>query len=220
MLTLGACSALAPPPTPVAGTLAPAATLPPPWTATARAGVSPSPSPSLAEKTEALAPTATPSLFHVASAEEAQLALDTSSVRMLNRIMSADRSLTLLEPEPLLWGGSWCAASQEILEQNFAVMETLLFAGGFEIDPTLYATNDYGSHDPENLTFCRGHYVLIDSWPYGLTFLEVRHVIRERLNDGWDEYQPDTLVTRFVVYVGATGPSAGGQEVAGLATAR
>jgi hypothetical protein len=199
---LAACSALGPPPSaPPVGTHAPAATLPPAWTPTGRAGFSQAPSPSPAEETEA--PTPTPLLFHVASAERARRALDTSSARILNDIMAPDFSLSLLAPEPLLWAGGWCAASQEILDQNLTVMDTLLFASGFLIDPNLYITSDYGGAEPEGPSFCRRTFVLIDSWPEGMTFLEVRHVIYEPLSDGWDEYQPDTLVARFVVYIGS-----------------
>jgi hypothetical protein len=160
------------------------------------------PSPSSAEETEVPAPTATPSLFHVASADKARLAFDQSSVRTLNQIMSPDRTLVLPESEPLLWGSGWCAASKEILEQNYEVMETRLFVSGFEIDPAYYVARDYGSDDPENPTFCRSYFVLIDSWPEGLTYLEVRDVIREPLYDGWGHYEPGLVRHPFVVCVG------------------
>jgi hypothetical protein len=197
---LAACSPLGALPTPVAGTLAPAATFPPPWTATAWAGVSASPSPSLAESTEA--PTPSPLLFHVASAEKARLAFEDGSIRTLNQIMNPDRTLVLPESEPLLWGSGWCAASKEILEQNYEVMETRLFVSGFEIDPAYYVARDYGSDDPENPTFCRSYYVLIDSWPEGLTYLEWRDAIREPLYDGWGHYEPGLVRHPFAVCVG------------------
>jgi hypothetical protein len=109
------------------------------------------PTPSPAEEIVATrTPTPTSSIFHVASAEKARLAFDEGSVRTLNQIMNPDRTLTLPESEPLLWGSGWCAASKEILEQNYDVMETRLSVSGFEIDPVYYVARDYGSEDPED----------------------------------------------------------------------
>jgi hypothetical protein len=196
---LAGCAALGPPPSaPPTGTHAPAATLPPAWTPTGGARALTGGVPGEVGPTS----TAAPSFFHVASVEETRQAIRAGSVPLLNRIMAEDNTLAMPEPEPLLWYGSWCASNREIMEQNFTVMETLLYASGFEIDPGSYATVDYGSGEAGNTTFCRGTYVLIDSWPYGMTFLEVRHVIHEALSDGWDNHQPDTIVTRFVVLVG------------------
>jgi hypothetical protein len=174
------------------------ASLPPPWSPTARDFASPTSGP--IEATQA--PTPTPPRFHVASAEGARFAFVSSSVRTLNEIMNPDRTLALPESEPLLWGSGWCAASQEILDQNYQVMGTRLYVNGFEIDPAYYATRDYGSADPENPTFCRSLYILIDSWPSGMTLLEVRHAILEPLSDGWTDVAPGLIRNPFVVYVG------------------
>ena len=140
--------------------------------------------------------------FEVASAGDARRAFESSSTRSLNRIMTPDQTLSLPESEPLLWGSGWCAKSLEILEQNDSAMDTHLLVDTIQIDPDYNASRDYGSDDPTNPTFCRSHYVLIDSWPDGLTCLEVRLTILEPLSDGWDEYDPGTFTIPYCVHVG------------------
>jgi len=140
--------------------------------------------------------------FEVASAVEARRAHESSSARTLNRIMTPDRTLSLPEPEPLLWGSGWCAQSQAILEQNETAIETQLLVEGMQIDPSYYASRDYGSNDPSSPTFCRSHYVLIDAWPDGPTCLEVRLIIVEPLSDGWEKYQPGVIAVPYCVHIG------------------
>lgn len=176
-----------------------AASLPPLWTSTVPPGTLAPTTPTFTRPV----PTPTPSRFHVASAAEARLAFETSSARTLNQLMGLNRTLTLSEPEPLLFASGWCAASQEILEENYKVIETRLVVSGFEIDPSYYATRDFnGTADPANPTYCRSSYVLIDSWPGGMTYLEVRHKILEPLSDGWDEYALGVIQTPIIVYIG------------------
>ena len=107
------------------------------------------------------------------------------------------------EPEPLLWGSGWCASTQEILEQNYTVMGTRLFVNDFQIDPAYYATRDYTSDDIANPAFCRSYYILIDSWPKGMTCLEARYAILEPLYDGWEEYDRGLIAIPNCVYVGS-----------------
>jgi len=196
---LTACAAgvaVSPSPAPAGPALA--ASLPPRWSPTAPPTTLPPTTPTATRRV----PTPTPARLHVASAAEASLAFETSSARTLNQLMGEDRTLTLTEPEPLLFSSGWCATSQEILEENYKVIETRLVVSGFEIDPAYYATRDFnGTGDPANPTFCRSSYVLIDSWPSGMTYLEVRHKILEPLSDGWDDYAPQVIQTRIVVFI-------------------
>ena len=140
--------------------------------------------------------------FVVASAANARRAHESSSARLLNRIMTADRTISLSESEPLLWGSGWCAASHEILEQNDEAIKTQLIVEGIQIDSDYYASRDYGSNDPADPTYCRSHYILIDSWPQGPTCLEVRLAIPEPLSDGWDQYEPSVIAVPYCVHVG------------------
>ena len=157
----------------------------------------------LNKKDAASSPRATmPPGFEVATARQARNAFEYSSARSLNRLTTPDQTLNLSESEPLLLGSGWCASSQQILEQNDIAMETHLLVNGIRVDPAYYASRDYGSDDPTNPTFCRSHYVLINSWPDGRTCLEVRLVITEPLSDGWDEYGQGSIAIPYCVYVG------------------
>ena len=151
---------------------------------------------------EDLVPSPIPPRFHVASAEEAQLAFDSSSTRSLNQVMDPDRTLSMADSEPLLWGSGWCATTQEILEQNNTAMGTRLFVNDFQIDPTYYSTRVYSSDDVDNPAVCRSYYILIDSWPRGMTCLEARYAILEPLFDGWEEYDPGLIRIPYCVFVG------------------
>jgi hypothetical protein len=185
--------------------------LPPQWTSTALQAL-PSPvephalagepstplTPSPATATQ-MPPSSTPLPFHVAPAMDARNAYESSSVRLLNQIMEPEHTLTLTDNEPLLWISGWCAISQEILDQNLTVMETRLYVDGYFINPKYYWSRDYGSDDPQNPSFCRGVYILIDSWREGNTCLEAQYAILEPLFDGWSEYPRGPISSYFCV---------------------
>jgi hypothetical protein len=137
----------------------------------------------------------------VSTAEDARKAFESSSARSINRLITPGQTLNLTESEPLLLGGGWCASTREILDQNDLMMETKLFVEDVQIDPILYASRDYGSDDPDNPTFCRSYYVLLESWPEGKTCIEVDIEILEPLSDGWDDYDRGIVAVPYCVFL-------------------
>jgi len=169
--------------------------LPPSWTATPETptAIFPAESPLPATAvTEA-------QLFIVGSAEAAATANETESAHWVNRIMDEQYHVRITTSEPLLWGTGWCASSREILDANFQAMEPQLFVNGETITSERYAVRDYGNPDPANRTYCRSHFVLVESWPVGSTTLKACYLIRRAVNDGWSDYSPGYSCTNFTV---------------------
>jgi hypothetical protein len=169
--------------------------LPPSWTATpeALAAILPTDSPlptSAAKQVQT---------FVVGSAEAAAAASESESAQRVNRLMDEQYHVRITTSEPLLWGTGWCASSPAILDANFRAMEPQLFVNGETISSERYAVRDYGNPDPDNRTYCRSHFVLVESWPVGSTTLKACYLIREAVNDGWSDYSPGYSCTNFTV---------------------
>ncbi len=174
--------------------------LPPSWTPTQPPSPVESATASPATDTPATVPPAVEApTFALGSAEEAAQANLADDVLWVNQIMNAEHQVVIASSEPLLWGKGWCASTQEILDANFELMTAQLFVNGETIEPSYYSVRDYGNTGPEERTYCRSHFVLVRSWPTGVTTLKGCYLITQRLNDGWSDYDPGYSCSNFIV---------------------
>ncbi len=137
--------------------------------------------------------------LHVANYEEALSAFESPDTQYLNKIIEPNQTYIMETHEPLLWGSEWCAKTPELLNQNLFSITTWLHANGNWIDPFLYVSQFHGGDESTNPKFCRGIYVLIDSWPVGMTCLEIHRSISETINDGWSDHEAGKTNLRYCV---------------------
>jgi serine/threonine protein kinase len=99
--------------------------------------------------------------------------------------------------KPVLYYQGWEAIDSTTLTEN---MEKIEFE--FRIDGELIPDHQIASKivplDESEILISA---IFIDDWPEGTYELESRLIIKEMLNDGWSDYEPQTLAKKSVVTV-------------------
>jgi hypothetical protein len=106
-------------------------------------------------------------------------------------------TIALSESEPLLWAWGWCAATQEILNENIENI-SLEFKSEDEIIPT----EDFLELEYENGgQFCRVFVGALDNWPAGEHHLSTTVTYEKSINDGSADYPAGTQIFDYSVYI-------------------
>jgi hypothetical protein len=106
-------------------------------------------------------------------------------------------TIALSESSPLLWAWGWCAASQEILNDNYENI-SLDFKLGEEAIPA----EDFLKLDYENGgQFCRVLVGALDNWPAGEHHLSTTVTFEKPINDGSADYPAGTQIFNYAVYI-------------------
>jgi len=98
--------------------------------------------------------------------------------------------------EPLLWSYGWCAATQEILEENFSHMRVEFLINGSPEPLSNVAVQDEAQADDSH---CRSFNALIQQWFPGVHHLEVKVTFMQPTDDGWNLYPAGTHTFKYIV---------------------
>jgi C-terminal processing protease CtpA/Prc len=106
-------------------------------------------------------------------------------------------TIALSESEPLLWAWGWCAASTEILNQNFENISL-----DFKLAEEGIPAEDFLELEYENSgQMCRVLVGALDNWPAGEHHLTTTVTFEKPINDGMADYPAGTQVFDYSVYV-------------------
>jgi RsiW-degrading membrane proteinase PrsW (M82 family) len=105
--------------------------------------------------------------------------------------------ITLEESKPVLWSYEWCAATENLLDDNFKNIKLEFFAGETAIPIDSFFVNEYRTIGLS----CREYIAVINRWPRGSFQLETRVTFLKNVNDGKDTYPAGTHDYRYKVIV-------------------
>jgi hypothetical protein len=106
-------------------------------------------------------------------------------------------TVALSESEPLLWAWVWCAATQEILDENFNAISL-----EFSLDNEKISSDDFLVMDFESSGLaCRGYISALDNWPAGEHHLSTTVTFENPINDGSADYPAGTQIFDYSVYI-------------------
>lgn len=109
----------------------------------------------------------------MASPEEAEAASQAGHVRWLNEVIKPDSSIVLNQNEAFLIRSGWCSGVEKGLQESISSLQVNFFINGEPIDSSLLATRYYTGADISK--FCHGKFILITSWPLGVTTVEITY---------------------------------------------
>jgi len=98
---------------------------------------------------------------------------------------------------PVFFNLGWCAKTQDILENNIAHMD---FPVTFN-EKIVPDTQVYRYYYESGGQFCYGSVLVVDDWIKGEYIITLENVILQKINDGFEDYDPETFVHQFVVTV-------------------
>lgn len=100
--------------------------------------------------------------------------------------------------QPALLRLGWCAADEERLDDNWSKMRYELVVDEHPVDVSTLALREQAVAGQ----VCRFYAGMLRGWAPGSHSIVWRHSIDERINDGWESYEPGAYVMRFIVDVG------------------
>lgn len=106
-------------------------------------------------------------------------------------------TIALTKEETLIWMYAWCAASTEVLDENFKNIKLKFVLNGNEIP-----LDDLKKEDLENSgQQCRLYYTALSNWTPGEHHLSITATFTAPINDGTSEYAAGDYVLDYAVYV-------------------
>ena len=103
--------------------------------------------------------------------------------------------------QDVLWVYGWCAASLEIMEQNWEHIAVVFTLNGDEVPFSQFAIWET---DLEGLA-CRLYYAVVTDWPPGEHELLTKITFDTELNDGTDTFPQGMHYYKYLVTVGGVG---------------
>jgi C-terminal processing protease CtpA/Prc len=100
--------------------------------------------------------------------------------------------------ETLLWTYSWCAKTQEILDDNFKHIKLGLKSDGKDVPSSNFFTKDYQAQDG---SFCRGFVAGFTDWQGGENHLIATVTFDAPINDGTSDYPAGKQTFDYAVIV-------------------
>jgi len=107
-------------------------------------------------------------------------------------------TISLDRSEDVVWQWRWCAKDQAILIRNFEYIIVNFTINGEDIPQSELVEDQYTKDDGSE---CRIYYVTLYDWPEGTYHLVNIVTFTQPINDGWDDYQPQTRKYDYLVYV-------------------
>lgn len=98
----------------------------------------------------------------------------------------------------VLFAFGWCAATAEILDENFQNISLQFTINGNEV-PFSQAT-EYQWDTTDGVCGLVGYELI--NWPYGEHHLEIAVTFEAVINDGWSDYPQGTFYHDYTVYIG------------------
>ena len=147
----------------------------------------------------------------IASPEKAQARLEEGNILQLEekaRELYSDAELsrmdepltytvTLAEEEDILWAWGWCAASEELLDENMSQIQLNFMLGDESISVENFVSFDY----PYEAQFCRAYFTVLSEWPAGEHHLTTTAVFKQPINDGTMDFPAGSQIYEYTVYV-------------------
>jgi hypothetical protein len=99
--------------------------------------------------------------------------------------------------QPVLIYYGWCAATADILEQNFQHIQFIWEVNGELLDMDSLYILDEATSDQE----CRAYVGIVWRWPLGEHVIRMTMHFDEVINDGWDDYPAGDYVDVFNITV-------------------
>ncbi|HLA08105.1 MAG TPA: S41 family peptidase [Anaerolineales bacterium] len=106
-------------------------------------------------------------------------------------------TIALNKSDTLIWMYAWCAASSEVLDQNFKNINLKFVLDGEEVP-----LEDLRREDLENSgQQCRLYYTALSNWPIGEHHLSITASFTAPINDGTTDYAAGDYVLDYAVYL-------------------
>lgn len=106
-------------------------------------------------------------------------------------------TIPLAKTETLLWLYAWCAASTEILNQNFENINLKFVLNGEEVPLDKFQQEDLENSGQQ----CRLYYTALSKWFAGEHHLSTTATFKGDINDGTADYEAGDYVLDYAVYV-------------------
>jgi hypothetical protein len=106
-------------------------------------------------------------------------------------------TISMEEPEDLIWAYGWCTTSKELLQQNWEHITVDSTVNGQELALSRFAVLEAGTEGEE----CRLYYALVTDWPEGTHTLINEVTFDEEIFDGTDTFPAGTHYYEYVVTV-------------------
>jgi C-terminal processing protease CtpA/Prc len=106
-------------------------------------------------------------------------------------------TIPLAKSDTVVWAYVWCAASTDILNQNFKNIDLKFILDGKEVSLDKFKTQDLANGGQQ----CRLYYTALSKWPAGEHHLSTTATFKASFNDGAADYQPGDYVLDYAVYI-------------------
>lgn len=120
-----------------------------------------------------------------------------------NELKQVNRTFTytvqLSQEKKLIWSRSWCATTQDILQQNLSNMRFEFYVNGSMINLGQFLSTKGQSSQSGVSLLCQDYTAVIYNWPTGKTALEDKLIFSAMVNDGMDDYPVGTQTFVYVV---------------------
>jgi len=155
------------------------------------AGVTPSGAPTVASAADAQA------ALSAGAAFLEDLARETYDAATLAKPGEVVYTVSLAQPEPVIWGYVWCAADTATVAKNFENIQLK-----FTLDETRIPTESFDTLEVESGgQVCRLIYTSLSEWPAGEHHLITTAAVTAKINDGSADYEPGDYTLNYTVLV-------------------
>ena len=105
-------------------------------------------------------------------------------------------TIPLAEDDPVIWAYYWCAATIDILNQNFENIELKFVLNGDEVSVDKFMKGDLENSGQQ----CRIYYTALSNWPAGEHHLSTTVTFKTPINDGAADYEAGDYVSEYAVF--------------------
>ncbi|HUM24921.1 MAG TPA: S41 family peptidase [Anaerolineales bacterium] len=156
------------------------------------AGVTPSAAPKVASQTEAESALSSGAPFLEDLARESYDPAITFA-----QPGTATYSISMTDPEPVIWGYSWCAVDAATVASNFEKIDMQFMLDGKEVP-----TDSFGTLELETGgKVCRLIYTSLSEWTSGEHHLSTTATFTAAINDGSANFEAGEYILEYTVYV-------------------
>jgi len=155
------------------------------------AGIAPSAAPKVATAAEAEA------AFTSGAAFLEDLARENYEAATFSKPGTANYTIPLTEPEPLIWSYVWCSANADTLAKNFENIQLKFMLDDKEVPADSFKTFELETGGQ----VCRLVYTSLSDWAAGEHHLTTTAAFTATINDGTADYEPGDYILDYKVYV-------------------
>lgn len=110
---------------------------------------------------------------------------------------TATYSISLPDPQPLIWGYSWCAADASTLSANFENIQLNFLLDGKDVPADLFNTFEIETGGK----VCRLVYTSLSEWTAGEHHLSTTATFASTINDGTADFASGDYILEYTVYL-------------------